>query len=145
MGPRTSRVSGSLGSSLGHGQDEAGVPYNGVGRGWGESAGMKVNASPFLPSLPQMGAEHLSGPGPCEVLGTHRLGWFRPPEQSRHSGRPHGAYSLGRARKSLQTTHINRRQPLSSELWLDEVPRACPVAWTRLAHPGTRQLGWGKG
>lgn len=34
LGPRTSRVSGSLGSSQGHVQDEAGVPYNSVGRDW---------------------------------------------------------------------------------------------------------------
>lgn len=117
-----------------------GSPTTVWGGAGGESTELKGSASSYLPSFPQMGTEHLSVPEPWKVLGAQtRL--VQQPEQSRHPGCPHGAYSLGRAPKCLQTTHINGRPPLTSELWLDEVPRACPVVWTRLAHPGTRQLG----
>lgn len=51
MGPRSSRVSGGLGSSVGREQDEAGVPCDRVGRGRGENAGMEARC-PYLPSLP---------------------------------------------------------------------------------------------
>lgn len=71
------------------GQDEAGSPTVEWGAAGGKSAGTEIRASPPLPSLPQMGIEHLCQQSHAKCRGPTC-------ERSRHGGCPHGAYSLGR-------------------------------------------------